>query len=308
MAARLEKVAAPGEVLCGRLTAELAGSGVWFRERQPVLLKGKQEPVGVWEAVALRTGGRRADGRRAPAGGPRRRAGVPGRPVAPGATRRPAPCRSAVRRRRFGQDPAAERTGPAGGGGGTVIRATYPAYGAMGGSRVAAEVIRQLGPAHDREVSARLRSIAGDLDPSLQAIDPAGIPKEQLWALARLMQEKGAAGPLLLIIDDMHHSGDRTLDLLGELAGRLNNVPLLTVLAGRTEPGEWLSRFPAATTVRLGPLSRADAVTLAAGLRLRQTAGPRGRGFPGRPGQRQPSVPAGAGGHGPGPRLTGRRR
>ena len=44
VAARLEKVAAPGEVLCGRLTAELAGRGVWFRERQPVLLKGKQEP------------------------------------------------------------------------------------------------------------------------------------------------------------------------------------------------------------------------------------------------------------------------
>jgi predicted ATPase len=113
---------------------------------------------------------------------------------------------------------------------GTVIRATYPAYGTMGGSRVAAEVIRQLGPAHDSEVTARLRSIAGELDPSLRAIDPAGIPKEQLWALARLVQEKGAAGPLLLIIDDMHHSGDRTLELLGELAGRLNDVPMLTVL------------------------------------------------------------------------------
>ena len=52
-------------------------------------------------------------------------------------------------------------------------------------------------------------------------------------------------------------------ELLGELAGRLNNVALLTVLAGRTEPGDWLTRFPAATTVRLEPLSRADAATLA---------------------------------------------
>ena len=72
---------------------------------------------------------------------------------------------------------------------GTVVRATYPAYGTMGGSRVAAEVIRQLGPSHDSEVSARLRSIAGELDPSLQAIDPAGIPQEQLWAFVRLIQE-----------------------------------------------------------------------------------------------------------------------
>jgi len=263
VAARLEKVAAPGEVLCGRLTAELAGGGIWFRERQPVLLKGKQEPVGVWEAVALRP----VDAEPAAEG-----------PPLVGRDDELAFLAAQWKRvRRDGQPHVVLLCGDAGSGktrllnelvrvvaaGGTVIRATYPAYGTMGGSRVAAEVIRQLGPAHDSDVSARLRSISGELDPSLQAIDPAGIPKEQLWALARLMQEKGADGPLLLIIDDMHHSGDRTLELLGELTGRLNNVPLLTVLAGRTEPGEWLSRFPAATTVGLVPLSRSDAVTLA---------------------------------------------
>ena len=54
VAARLEKAAGPGEVLCGRLTTELAGGRIAFRARQPILLKGKQEPVEVWEAVALR--------------------------------------------------------------------------------------------------------------------------------------------------------------------------------------------------------------------------------------------------------------
>ena len=263
VAARLEKVAAPGEVLCGRLTAELAGGGVWFRERQPVLLKGKQEPVGVWEAVALRP--------------------VDAEPVADGPPLVGRDDELAFlaaqwrRVRRDRQPHVVLLCGEAGSGktrllnelvrvadpGGTVVRATYPAYGTMGGSRVAGEIIRQLGPATDSEVSARLRSITGELDPSLRAIDPAGIPQEQLWAFTRLIQEKGAAGPLLLIIDDMHHSGDRTLELLGELSGRLNDVALLTVLAGRTEPGDWLTRFPAATTVRLEPLSRADATTLA---------------------------------------------
>jgi tetratricopeptide (TPR) repeat protein len=37
------------------------------------------------------------------------------------------------------------------------------------------------------------------------------------------------------------------------------------VLAGRSEPGDWLAAFPAATTVRLGPLSPSDAVALAGG-------------------------------------------
>jgi tetratricopeptide (TPR) repeat protein len=146
---------------------------------------------------------------------------------------------------------------------GRVIRATYPAYGTLGGPRVAAEIIRQLGLSDDPDVNARLRSISGELDPSLQAIDPSGMAQEQLWAFVRLLQEKGADHPLLLIIDDMHHSGERSLEILGELAGRLNNIALLVVLTGRTDAGDWMTRFPAATTVRLAPLSRADAAVLA---------------------------------------------
>jgi len=263
VAARLEKVAAPGEVLCGRLTAELAGRNIWFRERQPVVLKGKQEPVGVWEAVALRP----ADDESVTEGPP-----LVGRNDE--LSFLIAQWRRVLRDR---QNHDVLLCGEAGSGKtrllnelarvaateGTVLRVTYPAYGSMGGIRVAAEVIRQLGPSSDAEVTARLLSIGGELDPSLRAIDPAAIPQEQMWAFARLLQEKAQDKPLLLIIDDMHHSGDRTLEILGELSGRLGNVALLTVLAGRTEPGQWLTRFPAATTVRLGPLSRADSVTLA---------------------------------------------
>src|SRR4029077_1120504 len=64
---------------------------------------------------------------------------------------------------------------------GTVIRSAYPAYGAMGGARVVAEIIRQLGPVEDVQVDARVRSIIGELDPLLQSIDPAGIQQEQQW-------------------------------------------------------------------------------------------------------------------------------
>ena len=263
VAARLEKVAAPGEVLCGRLTAELAGRNVRFRERQPALLKGKQEPVAVWEAVSLRAGD----------GGP----GAEG-PALVGRDEELTFLAAQWRRvRRDGQPQIVVVCGESGSGktrlldelclladgDGTVVRSTYPAYGTLGGVRVAADIVRQLGPAADEAVNTRLRSIAGDLDPSLRAIDPSGMPKEQLWAFTRLIQEKGAARPLLLIIDDMHRGGERALELLGELTTRLVDVPLLLVLSGRTEPGEWLGRFPAATTVRVEPLSHADAVVLA---------------------------------------------
>ena len=136
------------------------------------------------------------------------------------------------------------------------MHAAYPAYGSMGGPRVAAEVIRQLGPVDDPEVNARVRSATGDIDPSLQSVDPAAMRQEQLWAFRRLLYEKSSETPLLVVIDDMHRGGDQTLTLLSELAARLDNVPLMTLLVGRTEPGDWLSRFPTATKVLLGALSQ----------------------------------------------------
>src|SRR5437660_10712180 len=55
VAARLEKTAGPGEVLLGPMTAELVADRVVFREREAAVLKGKRDPVPMWEAVALRS-------------------------------------------------------------------------------------------------------------------------------------------------------------------------------------------------------------------------------------------------------------
>src|SRR4051812_15387171 len=57
VAARLEKAATGGEVLVGPLTAELAAGGIAFRDRQPVILKGKRNPVPVFEVLGLRDWG-----------------------------------------------------------------------------------------------------------------------------------------------------------------------------------------------------------------------------------------------------------
>ncbi|MGH9307064.1 MAG: adenylate/guanylate cyclase domain-containing protein [Acidimicrobiales bacterium] len=267
VAARLEKAAGAGEVLCGKLTAQLAGRRVIFRERQALVLKGKREPVEVWEAAALRQAGSDTGGDNDAES-----------PVLVGRQDELAFLEAQWRRvHRDGRTQLVLVCGDAGSGktrlidelvglvgsDAMLVRSSFPAYGPMGGGRVAADIFRQLGPSGDQEVDARVLSISGEMDPSLSSIDPAGIAGEQLWAFGRLLQKKSQGRPVLIVIDDVHLGGDHALELLSSLMGRLRDVGLLVILAGRTDPAGWLNWFPGASTVSLEPLSRNDAVTLA---------------------------------------------
>jgi class 3 adenylate cyclase/tetratricopeptide (TPR) repeat protein len=262
VAARLEKAAGPGEVLCGPLTVDLIGGRGVFRPRQPVILKGKKEPVDVAEAVSLRPSGVDGSAEEIPLVGREDEINYLG-----------------ALWQRVARDQRAQTVllcGEAGSGktrlagelvrlasvDGTVVRSSYPAYGPAGGAAVAADVLHQLGPVDDNEVSIRVRSLAGKTDESLRLMDPAGLHKEQVWGFLKLLQEKGAEAPMLIVIDDVHRSSDTMLEVIAELTGRLSSVPLLMVLAGRSEPSSWLAHFPAATTVRVGPLGRCDAAAL----------------------------------------------
>jgi tetratricopeptide (TPR) repeat protein len=263
VAARLEKAAGPGEVLCGALTAELVGGRAVFRARQPVILKGKREPVEVWEAVAM--------------GRPEDALTTLDLPLL-GREEEMAYLEALWHRvRRDDQTHMTLLCGEAGSGksrlagelarvvgeDGVVVRATFPSYGPMGGARVAAEILRQLGPGDDDDVTVRVKSLAGQVDESLRAIDPADLQKEQAWGVVRFLEQKSAEQPLVLILDDVHRAAETSLNILSELTGRLTRSPIMLVLVGRTEPDEWLARFPTATTLRLAPLGKVDAVSLA---------------------------------------------
>jgi class 3 adenylate cyclase/tetratricopeptide (TPR) repeat protein len=279
VAARLEKAAGADQVLVGELTAQLAAGHVSFCERPPMVLKGKREPVPVFEAVAVRDAGDGGDD-----GGHERAL----RPPLVGRDDDMAFLRAQWRRVR------AERratvvmlTGDAGvgktrlidelvdeaGAEGLVGRTTYPAYGGLGGPRVAADIIRQLGATGQVEIDARARSMGGAVDPVLRTLDATAIAQEQLWAFRRLLEAKSAERPLLIAIDDMHRAGDKMIEFLAELMARVIEVPVMLVLAGRPH-GEWLGHFPSASTVRVSPLGRGDATALANALVPERPLGP----------------------------------
>jgi class 3 adenylate cyclase/tetratricopeptide (TPR) repeat protein len=265
VAARLEKAAGGGEVLVGPLTAELAAGGIAFRERQPVILKGKRDPVPVFEVLGLREGqapaveqpplvGRdddlaflRAQWRRVVRD---QRASVV---LVAG--------EAGMGKTRLLEELSAEIADEA-----AVAHARYPAYGGMGGPQVAKDVAEQLGPMGESEIDVRVKSVAGEVDPSLHDLDPESFRQEQLWAFRRYLESKAAEQPILIVIDDIHRSGEETLELLGALMARVVDVPVMLALVGRPEPGDWLVRFPGSTTVRVAPLSPADSAALVTAL------------------------------------------
>jgi class 3 adenylate cyclase len=265
VAARLEKVAGAGEILVGPLTAELAGERTELRPRPPLLLKGRRQPVDVWEAVAVGRTSRR------------HREGVPliGRDdelafllaqwrrcrVAERAVLVVVTGEAGIGKTRL-LDELAERVIA---DGGAAARASFPAYSGMGTTQMAGELIDDLGPSGDADVQARVRSVVGETHPALRGLSPSALDQEQRWAFRRLVEEKAAEKPLLLILDDLHRSGGKAMELLADLAQRAGRSPVMLVVAGRSDAA-WLSAFAAATVVRLEPLGAADATALATAL------------------------------------------
>ncbi len=262
VAARLEKAAKQGEVLVGPDTVELTEARIRYRERPPMTLKGKREPVEVRQALGLRETPVPTDTAGAPLVGRGdeldfllaqwrkvcsiRRSSIVMVTGDPG-----------IGKTRLLDELVARTKGE-----GFVVRSTYPPYGGSGGVRVSSDIVAQLGPSTDPRVQARIRSLMGDVHPSLRNMDPDALRQEQLWALRRLAEDQTTKRPMMLLIEDVHMAST-SIDLLSSIVARLSDLPVLVVFAGRPE-GRWLNSFTMASSVRLAPLSRTDTESLAA--------------------------------------------
>ena len=253
VAARLEKAAKEGEVLVGPITHELTANRVNFRERPPMTLKGKREPVEVHQALSIRS---------IPTPAEAHHVSMIGRleelDFLFSQWKRAASLRRVATVLLTGDagigktrllDELVERVGD----GALIVRSTYPPYGGAGGTRVGGDLLAQLGPIDDEAVQRRVRSLGGEVDPSLRGIDPAALRKEQVWALRRLAEARSSDKPILVLIEDVHMAST-SIDLLTSFVAQVNDLPMLVVLAGRPE-GRWLTSFPMASTVRLRSLT-----------------------------------------------------
>ena len=136
-----------------------------------------------------------------------------------------------------------------------------------GAAKLDAAVRAVSGEAADREwLKARLAPLAG-----LTSGGEAPVGRgESFMAWRRFLQLLAARGPLILVVEDLHWADDALLDFLEQLAGQPGDSDLLLVVTARPEllerrPG-WGGSWADAETVALAPLSDQQTARLIASL------------------------------------------
>jgi class 3 adenylate cyclase len=247
VAARLQQVAAPAEVLISAATRVLAGAAVDVEAVEPLTVKGKREPLTVFRLVGARESAERPHDtvfvgrdheltllaeawKQALAERRCRLATIVG-DAGLGKSRLAAEALASIQAR--------------------ILRGRCLPYGAGITYWPVVEVVRQLDALpSDPAASAALRALLGDSEVETSAEDIA-------WAFRKLIEEQA---PLVVLFDDIQWGEARFLDLVEHVALLSSDAPILLLCLARPELLDSRPSWPVA--VRLEPLSGPDAVRL----------------------------------------------
>ena len=275
VAARLEQAASAGEILIGDATHALAAGAVEATPVEPLVLKGKSEPVAAWSLVERdRPGGSARAAARCPHARPRSRALRPARGARSGGHGACGPPHDGGRSRRDRQVAtgarAARERRPEGGGADWKLPSLWRGSGVPaarrdrarggGGDRCARRWIEGLlaDDDHAATIAEHVLQVAG----LAEAVE-AG--RDTQWAVRRFFEALAAERPLLVVFEDVHWADGPLLDLIEFLLDTAQ-APLLFVCLAREEFAEqrpaWLDAGPRSSAVRLERLSDADTVAL----------------------------------------------
>ena len=246
VAARLQQSAAPGEILLGPETLRLVHDAVRVEELEPVVVKGKSEPVRVCRLlfVDARAPGRAHSLERALVGREREL--------------------ELIRR-------AWERTVEESG----CHLFTLLGLAGVGKSRLVAEVLSSVGDAATVLRGRCLHYGEGiTFWPLVEALAPAGkpanrvlgrldsggaaTPEELFWEVRRLLESLAGERPVILHIDDVQWAEEMLLDLLDHIVELSRGWPILLLCTARPELLDhrptWGGGKLNATTALLEPL------------------------------------------------------
>ena len=270
VAARLEQTAAPGEVILGALTHHLAEGVIEVDALEPLVLKGKAEPVPAFRLVSVRHAGATARRHDLPLIGRDReldalRTALTTAIDGSTATRITVIGDAGVGKSRIVHEFLAEAGQRA-----QVVRGTCLAYGdgitfwpllqvLQGASGIVeeddstvafAKLAAMVGD--DPDVQQRLGSIAG------LVATPYPVA-EIVWALRRVVTHLSAAKPLVIVFDDIHWAEPTFLEVVEQVTAGLSARMLILCAARPSVLDDHAPFVESATAVTLEPLSAAQA-------------------------------------------------
>jgi class 3 adenylate cyclase/ABC-type branched-subunit amino acid transport system ATPase component len=300
--ARLQAGAEPDEVVVGALTERLTRDSIEYEARDPIVAKGKPEPVPAFRALRARSSVPVSHG-----GAPTLPAALVGRKrelrqildsVERATDERTGYLVTVVGNAGVGKSRLvtevmarlAQREGV------RILRGRCLAYGAGITYWPLMDVVREdagITSSDDRgavlgKLSTRLATLfSGDRLPAVQArialllgLEPAPavlpnvsaerIAVELSWGIRQYLEAIAAHETLVVVIDDLQWADPAVLEVLGQVADRSSTVPVLLVCIARPELLErspsWAASRSNASLVHLEPLDEADTRTLLSGL------------------------------------------
>jgi predicted ATPase/class 3 adenylate cyclase len=300
-ASRLQSAAPPGEILISDATYQLTHHAFAFAPREEIPLKGKSEPVGVHRllgplaaprsargleglGLAAPLVGRERELRRMEAAFEDMRAG---RAQVLSLIGEPGAGKSRLQREFFARLEAAGRLE-----GTTIRRAACSALGEQTYGAVATLLRDAYGVEHGDSVEVARSKLAAGLetlgvgaedraamaaalarvfgleqdDARIRHLEPEQLKRQIFMATRALVERRLAAGPLVLVVEDLHWADAASIELVGSVADRLTDRPLLVLLMYRPtlEPDALGTSRTPHTAIDVTPLSRSGSEDLLA--------------------------------------------
>jgi class 3 adenylate cyclase/tetratricopeptide (TPR) repeat protein len=285
-ASRMQTGALPGTLIVGEETYRATRTVIEYRPIEPVVAKGKREPLPAWQAVDTLT----APAERAVSAAP-----MVGRDheldllrttwEAVLTERRPhlvtvvgQPGIGKTRLTRELSQLVEER-------GGRVLRGRSLPYGASGGYRAFAQQVKLVAGIFETdppdEARRKLMTAVGELFGNDEASEVGehlailmGLGTEQVadrqplfFSVRRFVEQLANRQPLLMVFEDIHWSDPSQFDLIESLAARVRDAPVMYLALTRPDIVDvrpaWGAGVTGTTTMELRPLSTEDASRLA---------------------------------------------
>ena len=255
VAARLEQVAQPGEVLIGEETLRLVGPTVSVGEERRLDLKGKAESVAAYPLLEV-TGELERTFSTPMVGRGRELQGLRDAFARADADRS---CQlftvlgsAGVGKSRLASEFLAE-------GEARVVRGRCLSYGEGITYWPVVEILKQLGTLPEGDAARPLQSLLGETQLPASA-------EEIAWGFRKLLEQEAQMQPLVCVFDDLHWAEETLFDLVEHVAELSRDASILLLCMARPE---LLERRPSwgggkwnATTVLLEPLDAGEAEQL----------------------------------------------